>query len=197
VPHGWRYWENQLRLVCNNPAGQAVRFGKVVSRVFRVSEWLRVYILVNKPIRCTSWKQYVTATTAMFVPCVSKLSVKRTAPSKVAIIIKATVGSATQKTTAASAKKKPSAEVNIGRSSSYLSGRQSGDQDSASGLPEFAGAVHFVNADLFAGGLSPLKPELASIAAARTVPRELDRMAGERLDFVFVTASARPKGSAP
>jgi len=44
-----------------------------------------------------------------------------------------------------------------------------------------------VNADLIAGGLSPLKPELASIAAARTVLRELDRLAGERLDFAFET----------
>jgi predicted ABC-type ATPase len=54
-------------------------------------------------------------------------------------------------------------------------------------LPEFADVVHFVNADLIAGGLSPLKPELASIAAGRTVLRELDRMAGERLDFAFET----------
>ncbi len=54
-------------------------------------------------------------------------------------------------------------------------------------LPENAGVVHFVNADLIAGGLSPLKPELASIAAARTVLREVDRMVGERMDFAFET----------
>ncbi len=37
-------------------------------------------------------------------------------------------------------------------------------------LPNNARIIHFVNADLIAAGLSPLKPELASIAAARTVP---------------------------
>ncbi len=31
-------------------------------------------------------------------------------------------------------------------------------------LPEDAGVMHFVNADLIASGLSPLKPELAAIA---------------------------------
>ena len=33
-------------------------------------------------------------------------------------------------------------------------------------LPKDAGVVHFVNADLIAGGLSPLQPELAALAAA-------------------------------
>ena len=46
--------------------------------------------------------------------------------------------------------------------------------------------VHFVNADLIAGGLSPLKPELAAIAAARMVLREIDRLASERADCAFV-----------
>lgn len=54
-------------------------------------------------------------------------------------------------------------------------------------LPSYAGVVHFVNADLIAGGLSPLKPELAAIAAARTVLKELDRPASEQLDFSFET----------
>jgi predicted ABC-type ATPase len=38
-------------------------------------------------------------------------------------------------------------------------------------LPQKARAIHFVNADLIAGGLSPLKPELAAIAAAPIVLR--------------------------
>ena len=38
-----------------------------------------------------------------------------------------------------------------------------------------------------AGGLSPLKPELAAIAAARTVLREIDRLAEAQLDFAFET----------
>jgi predicted ABC-type ATPase len=31
-------------------------------------------------------------------------------------------------------------------------------------LPEDAGVIHFVNADLIAAGLSPLRPELAALA---------------------------------
>ena len=54
-------------------------------------------------------------------------------------------------------------------------------------LPEDAGVVHFVNADLIASGLSPLKPELAAIAAARLVLQEIDRLAAERMDFAFET----------
>jgi predicted ABC-type ATPase len=54
-------------------------------------------------------------------------------------------------------------------------------------LPGIARVVHFVNADLIAGGLSPLKPELAAIAAARMVLREIDRLASAGLDFAFET----------
>jgi predicted ABC-type ATPase len=52
-------------------------------------------------------------------------------------------------------------------------------------LPNNARVIHFVNADLIAAGLSPLKPELASIAAARTVLAEIDRLAKARADFAF------------
>ena len=34
-------------------------------------------------------------------------------------------------------------------------------------LPHDAGIIHFVNADLIASGLSPLRPELAAMAAGR------------------------------
>jgi predicted ABC-type ATPase len=54
-------------------------------------------------------------------------------------------------------------------------------------LPEYAGVVHFVNADLIASGLSPLKPEIAAIAAARMVLGEIDRLVAERADFAFET----------
>ena len=54
-------------------------------------------------------------------------------------------------------------------------------------LPEDACVIHFVNADLIASGLSPLRPELAAIAAARMVLREIDRLAAERSDFAFET----------
>jgi hypothetical protein len=54
-------------------------------------------------------------------------------------------------------------------------------------LPENAGVVHFVNADLIASGLSPLKPEIAAIAAARMVLGEIDRLVADRADFAFET----------
>jgi predicted ABC-type ATPase len=41
--------------------------------------------------------------------------------------------------------------------------------------------------ELIASGLSPLKPELAAIAAARIVLREIDRLAATRTDFAFET----------
>jgi predicted ABC-type ATPase len=54
-------------------------------------------------------------------------------------------------------------------------------------LPENVGVVHFVNADLIASGLSPLRPELAAIAAARTLLREINRLAAGKADFAFET----------
>jgi predicted ABC-type ATPase len=45
--------------------------------------------------------------------------------------------------------------------------------------------IHFVNADLIAGGLSPLRPELAALAAGRLFLTELDRLAKARLNFAF------------
>jgi predicted ABC-type ATPase len=52
-------------------------------------------------------------------------------------------------------------------------------------LPREAGILHFVNADLIAAGLSPLKPELAALAAGRLLLSELDRLAAARVDFSF------------
>lgn len=52
-------------------------------------------------------------------------------------------------------------------------------------LPKDAGILHFVNADLIAGGLSPLRPESANIAAGRLFLRELDRLAKMRARFAF------------
>ena len=52
-------------------------------------------------------------------------------------------------------------------------------------LPKDAGIVHFVNADLIASGLSPLKPELAAIAAGRLFLKELDRLAAGGVSFAF------------
>src|SRR3979490_2416300 len=55
-------------------------------------------------------------------------------------------------------------------------------------LPHVARVMYFVNADLIAGGLSPLKPELAAIAAAWGMLREIDRLGSERANFAFETA---------
>lgn len=43
-------------------------------------------------------------------------------------------------------------------------------------LPKDAGVVHFVNADLIVGGLAPLRPESARLAAGRLFLAELDRL---------------------
>jgi predicted ABC-type ATPase len=45
--------------------------------------------------------------------------------------------------------------------------------------------VRFVNADLIAGGLSPLKPELAARQAGRLVLKELSRLTNSRQNFAF------------
>jgi predicted ABC-type ATPase len=57
-------------------------------------------------------------------------------------------------------------------------------------LTKDAGLLHFVNADLIATGLSPLKPELAAIAAGRLFLAQLDRMAADRVDFSFESTLA-------
>src|SRR5690349_18841439 len=54
-------------------------------------------------------------------------------------------------------------------------------------LPKDAGIVHFVNADLIASGISPLRPEIANRAAGRLFLQELDRLAAEQRDFAFET----------
>ena len=54
-------------------------------------------------------------------------------------------------------------------------------------LPKDAGVIHFVNADLIAGGLSPLRPEMAALTAGRLFLAELDRLAKLKHDFAFET----------
>jgi len=45
--------------------------------------------------------------------------------------------------------------------------------------------IHFVNADLLAAGLSPLKPDLAALNAGRLFLAELDRLAKAHQDFAL------------
>ena len=52
-------------------------------------------------------------------------------------------------------------------------------------LPTIAGLIHFINADLIADGISPLRPELAAVTAGRLVLRELDRLVEVNAEFAF------------
>jgi predicted ABC-type ATPase len=52
-------------------------------------------------------------------------------------------------------------------------------------LPQDAGVVHFVNADLIAAGLSPFRPARVALSAGRLLLRELDRLAATGEDFAF------------
>jgi predicted ABC-type ATPase len=61
-------------------------------------------------------------------------------------------------------------------------------------LPKDAGIVHFVNADLIAAGLSPLRPELAALAGGRLFLAELDRLPSPRLALRRIAARVRQGG---
>ena len=52
-------------------------------------------------------------------------------------------------------------------------------------LPNDARVLNFVNADLIASGLSPLRPELAVITAARLMLEEIDRLVSRREEFAW------------
>jgi predicted ABC-type ATPase len=52
-------------------------------------------------------------------------------------------------------------------------------------LPDIARLIHFVNVDLIAGGISPLRPELAALAAGRLMLRELSRLVEAKAEFAF------------
>jgi predicted ABC-type ATPase len=52
-------------------------------------------------------------------------------------------------------------------------------------LLRYAGIVHFVNADLIAAGLSPLRPEAAMVAAGRLLLKEIDGLAETGQNFAF------------
>ena len=52
-------------------------------------------------------------------------------------------------------------------------------------LPREGGIIHFVNADLIAAGLAPLKPSLAALNAGLVFLSELDRLASAKVSFAF------------
>jgi len=54
-------------------------------------------------------------------------------------------------------------------------------------LPQIAGCDNFINADLIAGGISPLNPARVQIAAGRILLKEIERCIAAREDFAFET----------
>lgn len=52
-------------------------------------------------------------------------------------------------------------------------------------LTKHADVVHFINADLIAGGLSPLRPDLAAVSAGKLVLSEISRLTAARECFAF------------
>jgi predicted ABC-type ATPase len=57
-------------------------------------------------------------------------------------------------------------------------------------LPREADCPVFINADLIAAGLSPLRPEAAAVRAGRIMLEEIDRHATEGRNFAFETTLA-------
>ncbi len=54
-------------------------------------------------------------------------------------------------------------------------------------LPRYRDCLEFINADLIAGGLSPLRPETAAIPAGRLMLRQIYTLSAQRHDFGFET----------
>ncbi|VAW67682.1 hypothetical protein MNBD_GAMMA09-35 [hydrothermal vent metagenome] len=57
-------------------------------------------------------------------------------------------------------------------------------------LPNEANCLHFVNADLIAAGLSPFKPEVVAIQAAKLMLKTIDEHVRKEESFVFETTLA-------
>lgn len=57
-------------------------------------------------------------------------------------------------------------------------------------LTKEAGVTNFINADLIATGLSPLKPDEAAVAAGRVFLGEIDRLARAHESFAFESTLA-------
>ena len=54
-------------------------------------------------------------------------------------------------------------------------------------LPNEAGCFNFINADLIAAGISPLRPELAGLEAGRILLRKMDEFVAHDATFGFET----------
>src|SRR5262249_56081971 len=60
-------------------------------------------------------------------------------------------------------------------------------------LPRDAKVIHFVNADLIARGLSPLRPELATIAAVGLRAHHFELVAWHRRDLALEPQASRTR----
>jgi len=58
-------------------------------------------------------------------------------------------------------------------------------------LSKEVGVIYFINPDLIASGLSPLRPALAAFEAGRLFLREMDRLARARASFAFESTLSR------
>src|SRR5258708_38667428 len=58
-------------------------------------------------------------------------------------------------------------------------------------LPAIAGLIHFVNVDLIAGGISPLRPELAAVTAGRLVVPYHQRLPGTKPESALASTPSR------
>jgi predicted ABC-type ATPase len=54
-------------------------------------------------------------------------------------------------------------------------------------LPLYASCTNFINADLIAQGVSPLRPEAAAVRAGRLMLEEIERYRKQGIDFSFET----------
>jgi len=57
-------------------------------------------------------------------------------------------------------------------------------------MPEALGCLEYVNADAFAAGLSPFRPQAVSIDAGRIMLKRINTLAEMRVDFAFETTLA-------
>jgi predicted ABC-type ATPase len=54
-------------------------------------------------------------------------------------------------------------------------------------LPDYAGCISFVNADLIASGLSPFDPDIAAIKAGKIMLEQIHSFGNKEVDFAFET----------
>ncbi len=54
-------------------------------------------------------------------------------------------------------------------------------------LPKVVGCVHFINADMIAKGLSPFRPEMASVEAGKLLFHKMEAFSREGISFAFET----------